>query len=248
MAVTASGTEPQEARDARYWDWAGQWGAAFAVGFTLMQPWIGYSYAKEIQLHAYPAWFNMMFGDLSNVFLVQITMLGAIFTLGAAYFWRRMKVSGAPHARRQGITVVLLGIVTAFAALPSWFAGSYSDVVAAHLDKPFWQGGLLNPFGNFIPYKVGALFAMVFLGLFSLTVYMRAISRDELPAGRIGRRSQGLLLALGVVVSLMMIVMGVIREHARQPYLISGELTIRNQQIINHQPSPVGGTSGVQGR
>ena len=75
-------------------------------GVTLLQPWLGYSYAKEIQLHDYPAWFNMMFGDLSNVFLVQITLLGAIFTLGSAYFWRRMRASGAAHIPSPGIPCV----------------------------------------------------------------------------------------------------------------------------------------------
>jgi len=52
------------------------------------------------------------------------------------------------------------------------------------------------------------------------------------------------LLGLGIAVSLMMIVMGVIRENSRQPFLISGQLTIHNQQIINAQPSQVGGTTG----
>jgi len=57
-----------------------------------------------------------------------------------------------------------------------------------------------------------------------------------------------ILIGLGATVSVMMMVMGVIREHARQPYLISGELTINNQQILNNQPSAVGGSSGVTDR
>ena len=242
MAATATPVEAHEAAEARHWDWVGQWGAVWAVGLTLLQPWLGYSYAKDIQLHAYPSWYMMMFGDLSNVFLTQITLLGGIFTLGALYFWRRMKASGASHHRRQGVLALLLLIVTAFAALPAWFAASYADAVAAGGARPFWEGGLLNPFADFIPYKVGALFAMVVLGLWSVGSYMRAYGRDELRAGLIGRRAQLVLLALGVVVSVMMIVMGVIREHARQPYLVNGELTIQNQQILNSQPSQKGGT------
>ncbi len=244
LALEAPVAEPVQLREARYWDWAAQWGAMWAFGVTLLQPWLGYSYAKEIQLHAYPAWFNMMFGDLSNVFLVQITLLGMIFTLGSAYFWRRMRASGAPHHRRQGVLALALLLVTMFAALPAWFAPTYADVVAWHEARPFWDGGLLNPLGNFIPYKVSALMAMVFLGLWALTIYLRAVSREQMRPGAIGRRSQALLLGLGVVVSVMMIVMGVIRENSRQPYLISGELTINNQQIINSQPSQLGGSTG----
>lgn len=238
MSVAATATEPQEAADARYWDWAGQWGAIWAVGLTILQPWLGYSYAKEIQLHAYPSWYTMMFGDLSNVFLIQITLLGTIFTLGAVYFWRRMKNAGARHYRHQGVLAIALVIVTMFAALPAWFAPTYADAVAAGGGKPFWEGGLLNPLGNFIPYKVGALFMMMVLGLWSVTSYMRAYGREQLRAGLIGRRAQLVLLGLGATVSVMMMVMGVIREHARQPYLINGELTINQQQITNNNPSP----------
>ncbi|HKR99954.1 MAG TPA: hypothetical protein VJU79_10625 [Candidatus Dormibacteraeota bacterium] len=243
MAAVEGGDDSPNAREARFWDWAAQWGAVWAVGLTLFQPWVGYSYAKEVQLHSYPSWYNMMFGDLSNVFLLQIALLGFIFTIGAAYFWRRMKASGAPHHRRQGVITILLLAVTLFAAQPAWFALSYQDVITAGLDRPWWEGGILNPLGNFIPFKVGCLFAMVFLALWSLTSYMRAVSRDSIRPARMGRRAQSLLLALGALVSVMMIVMGVIREHARQPYLISGELTIQGQQITNTNPSPTGGTT-----
>jgi hypothetical protein len=238
MAAEAPATEPYEAAESRYWDWAGQWGAVWAVGLTLLQPWLGYSYAKEIQLHAYSSWYTMMFGDLSNVFLVQITLLGTIFVLGTTYFWRRMKNSGASHHRHQGVLALALVIVTLFAALPSWFAPTYADAVAAGGNKPFWEGGLLNPIGNFLPYKLGALFMMIVLGLWSVTSYMRAYGRGQLRPGLISRRAQYALLGLGVTVSVMMMVMGVIREHARQPYLINGEMTINQQQITNNNPSP----------
>ena len=243
MHAAEAGAEPPEVAEARYWDWAGQWGAVWAVGLTVIQPFLGYSYAKEVQLHAYSSWYTMMFGDLSNVFLLQITLLGGIFTLGAVYFWRRMKEAGAQHHRLQGVVAIGLVIVTAFAALPAWFAPTYADAVAGGNMKPFWEGGPLNPFGYFIPYKVGALFAMMTLGLWSITSYMRAYSRGQLRPGHIGRRTSYTLLSLGVSVSVMMMVMGVIREHSREPYLINGELTINQQQITNNNPSPVGGTS-----
>jgi hypothetical protein len=243
MGAAEVPAEPPEAREAKFWDWVAQWGAVWAVGLTVLQPWIGYSYAKEVQLHAYPAWYDMMFGDLSNVFLVQISMLGFIFTLGATYFWRRMKASGAARHRRMGVIALLLLLVTLWAAQPAWFAGTYGDAVSSGLAKPWWEGGLLNPLGNFIPFKVGALLAMMLLALWAVTSYMRAISREQIQPARIGRRSQSILLVLGATVSAMMIVMGVIREHSRQPYLISGELTIQNQHVTNNQPSQLGGTT-----
>jgi cytochrome bd-type quinol oxidase subunit 1 len=219
-----------------HWEWVAQWGVIWAVALSLLQPWVGYSYAKEVQLHAYGAWYTMMFGDISNVFLVQIFLLGSIFTLGALYFWRRMVRSGAPRAGRQLALMVALILVTLLAVQPAWFAPTYADAIAAAGNRPWWQGGLLNPIGNFIPFKVGALIGMVLFGLTSVTTYLAALARGHIRPGGSGRGAQRAALVLGVAVSIMMLVMGVIREHPRQPYLINGEITL-HQQITNHAPS-----------
>jgi cytochrome bd ubiquinol oxidase subunit I len=224
----------------RLWDYAGQWGVLWALGGTLFQPFVGYSYAKEIQLHAYPAWYDMMFGGLSNVFLAQITLLGLIFILSSLYLMRRRAASGAPIPWTDKIAFTLLVLATLVAATPSRFGLTYSDIAAHHLDRPWWDGGLLNPVGTFIPNKILALTAFVVAGLFLLTGYLRALSEKRLRWGEATRRSQALLLMLGVTVSFMMAIMGFIREHSRSPYLITGELTISQQRILSH-PTELGG-------
>jgi cytochrome bd ubiquinol oxidase subunit I len=229
-----------------FFDWAGTWGAVWAISLTLLQPWLGYSYAKEIQLHAYPAWYSMMFGELSNVFLLQITLLGTIFLLGTTYFWRRMRASGTRGIRTQVAMLVILALATILAAMPARFAWTYSDVVTAGANRPWWDGGLNNPIGTMIPNKIIALVAMMVCGLVSVTSLVRAHSRNELRWGDATRRSQWLLIGLGVTVSLMMAVMGVIREHSRQPYLISGEMTIQGQQFVNPPTQQGQNTPGNQ--
>lgn len=221
-------------REAAHWDWAGQWGLMWAFTLTLLQAWIGYSYAKEIQLHSYDSWYSMMFGWISTIFEGQLTLFALILILGSAYMWRRLRAAGAGRvARRHGIATVLLILVTLFSIQPAWFAWSYPDAAAAHLDRPFWEGGVLNPFGNFIPWKVGGLFAMVLIGLYTVTSYARYRIRKPLALGTAGRRSQWLLIGVGVCVSLMMMVMGIIREGARSPYLIHGQVTIDQQEIVS---------------
>ncbi|MFN2451655.1 MAG: cytochrome ubiquinol oxidase subunit I [Candidatus Dormibacteria bacterium] len=219
----------EEAEAMRFWDWVGQWGVLWAVGMTLFQPYIGYSYAKEVQLHSYDSWYTMMFGSLSNVFELQFLLLGVIFILGALYFGQRLRTSGVPGSGRQRLLAVLLMATTLFGVQPAWFATDYAATVAAGLNRPWWNGGLLNPLGNFIPYKVVALLLLVVLGTWSLVSFVR---RRSPPGERWrdgGRRGQAYLIALGVTVSVMMSVMGVIREHSRTPYLIHGELTISHQ-------------------
>lgn len=235
VGAMAAGHLEAEAKRAEilHWEWVAQWGVIWAATLSLLQPWVGYSYAKEIQLHAYGAWFTLMFGSLSNVFLVQIFLLGMLFVLASLYFWRRMVRSGVPGARRQLFLMVALIVMTLLAVQPAWFAGSYADAVAAGGDRPWWQGGLLNPIGNFVPFKVAALIGMVIFGLWSVTSFAIALSRGRIRPGGSGRTAQRAALALGVTVSLLMLVMGVLREHSRQPYVINGEITLHQQQVSN---------------
>jgi cytochrome bd-type quinol oxidase subunit 1 len=216
-----------------FFDWAGTWGAVWAVALTMFQPWIGYSFAKEVQLHAFPAWYRMMFGDISTVFLLQIFLLGMIFILGTVFFWRRMRASGTRGIRTQLLMLAFLVLATVLAAMPARFSWTYADMVAANKTAAWWIGGWNNPIGTMIPNKVIALMVLMICALVSVTSVVRAHSRGELRWGDATRRSQWLLVSLGVTVSLMMAVMGVIREHSRQPFLIEGEMTIQGQKVLN---------------
>jgi cytochrome d ubiquinol oxidase subunit I len=225
-------------REAAYWDFVGQWGLLWAFGATLLQPWVGYNYAKEIQLHAFDGWYQMMYGWISNIFLGMIGLLFLIIIFGTWYFWRRLRAAGNHRiARRHLVALILLVLTALLAVQPAWFAGSYADTVAAHLDKPFWQGGLLDPIGNFFPWKVACLGGLVLIGLYVITSFLHARQRTPFVLGTAGRRSQYLLISLGVCVSLMMMIMGIIRESARSPYLINGNVAI-NHQVILQKPAP----------
>jgi hypothetical protein len=225
-------------REAAYWDWAGQWGMLFAFALTIVQIWVGYSYAKEIQLHSLDSWYQMMYGWISNIFLGQFAGLGLIFIFGVAYFWRRLKAAGQHAvARRHQILLGLLILLWLFGIQPAWFAGSYPDIVAAHLAKPFWDGGLEDPFGFFFPWKVMVLIADMLIALYAVTSYVRARVRTPMTMGQASRGSQRLLIGMAITVGLMMLVMGIIRESSRSPYLVNQNIVI-NHQVILQQPAP----------
>ena len=227
--------------DRAFYDWVVQWGVMFALGFTLLQPWIGYSYAKEVQLHAYPAWFDMMFGDLSNVFLVQITLLGLIFILATHHLSARMRANGVRRGRWVALATFLVWAGTLLAAMPARFTWTQSGLAASGLDKPWWQGGLANPIGTMIPNKIIALLAMMAGGLIVLTVYLTALSRSRIRWGVASSRLHWQTVALCLTITSMMIVMGIIREHSRGGYVIYGEITTQGQKIVNgpvEQPRP----------
>lgn len=223
--------------DRAYYDWAGSFGMLWGLGMTALQPVVGYSYAKEIQLHTYAAWYRMMMGDLSTVFVWQIFLLGTMYVVGVWYFSRRLRTAEAPGFGLLKKATIALVFVTIFAALPYHLAFTQADVVAAGLNRPFWEGGLINPLGAMIPNKVLALMALDLLAVAGLIWYLRG-----LPAVRWGTAARGeqrLLMVSGVLVMMMIATMGFIRENGRYPDLISGQMTVEGQQTVQQaQPTP----------
>jgi cytochrome bd ubiquinol oxidase subunit I len=219
--------------DRSHWDWAGSLGVLLGTIMTLIQPVVGYSYAKEIQLAAYRAWYQMMLGSLSNVFLVQIVLLGLMFVVPTLYFARRLR---SERLRGHGLVSALaIGLVatTIFAGIPYQIGWSYQDVQAAGLARPVWEGGRIIPFAAMLPWKLLALIAYSGLTVWAVIWYVRGLR--GVTWGRAGRGEQRLLTVAAVLTVLMIITMAVIREHGRNPDLIYGQMGI--DQVPVGQPS-----------
>jgi cytochrome d ubiquinol oxidase subunit I len=218
----------RDPEDRAFYDWAGSFGLLWGISMTLVQPIVGYSYAKEIQLHAYNSWYKMMFGTLSPVFLWQIFLLGLMFIVALLYFTRRLRTDGAPGSGLLRLMTVGMVASTLLAALPYHLAFTYDSVAAAGLNRPFWEGGLINPLGSMIPWKVLALIGYSLLALAAVVWYLRGLPGVVWGAAR--RGEQRLLILLAGLTMAMIVTMGFIRENGRGPYLITGQITIQGQQ------------------
>ena len=214
--------------DRAFYDWAGSFGLLWGIGLTLMQPIVGYSYAKEIQLHTYAAWYKMMFGTLSPFFLWQITLLGLMFIVALLYFTRRLRTDGARGTGLLKLATVGMVASTLLAALPYHLNFTYDAVVAAGLNRPFWEGGLINPLGSMIPWKILALMGYSLIAIAAVVWYLRGL--PGVVWGTARRGEQRLLILSAFLTIAMMVTMGFIRENGRAPYLISGQITIQGQQ------------------
>ncbi|MEA2683990.1 MAG: cytochrome bd ubiquinol oxidase subunit [Chloroflexota bacterium] len=211
-----------------FYDWAGSFGMLVGIELTLLQPLVGYSYAKEIQLHSYGSWYRMMLGNLSTVFLFQMVLLGIMLLVAALYFARRLRSDRAPGHRALFFMSIAMIVTTVFAAMPYHLAFTYTQVQAAGLDRPFWQGGLINPLGAMLPWKVLALMAYSVLAVAAVTWYLRGLRGVRW--GNAGRGEQRLLVASAFLTAGMIITMGVIRENGRQPDVIYGQMSVQGQQ------------------
>jgi cytochrome bd-type quinol oxidase subunit 1 len=226
----------RDAAQRAHWDWMGSFGILTGTVLTFAQPMVGYSYAKQIQLSSYAAWYKMMLGSLSNVFLTQMLTLGLMFVVAGFYFALRLRRQEAPGYRVARVLALGLAVSTAFAALPYQLALTYDHVRGTGLDKPFWEGGLINPFGAMIPYKVGALIALTLLVILAVIWYLRGLR--FVTWGLAGRAEQRLLLAGLVLVVCMITVMGVIRENGRSPDVIYGEIDVHQQPATTPSAPP----------
>jgi cytochrome bd ubiquinol oxidase subunit I len=223
--------------DKAFFDWAGSFGLLWGVGMTLLQPVVGYSYAKEIQLHTYGSWYKMMKGTLSPVFLWQITLLGIIFITAALYFARRLRTNGAKGSGLLRAMVVGLILTTLLAAMPYHLGLTYDSVAAAGLNRPFWEGGLVNPLGSMIPWKILALMSYTLIAIAAVVWYLRGLPGVIWGSAR--RGEQRILMLIAILTMMMMVTMGFIRENSRSPDLIAGQMTISGQQTTPHpQPTP----------
>ena len=213
-----------------FYDWSGSFGLLWGMGMTLLQPTVGYSYAKEVQLHAYGSWYKMMFGTLSPVFLWQITLLGIMLVTASLYFGRRLRTDGARGTGLLRLMSVGLVLTTLLAAMPYHLSLSYDAVASAGLDRPFWEGGLINPLGSMIPFKVLALMFYTLISIAAVVWYLRGLPGVTWGSAR--RGEQRILIAMAVLTVIMIVTMGFIRENSRAPYVISGQMTIQGQQTI----------------
>ena len=220
----------------KYYDWAGSFGMLVGIELTLLQPLVGYSYAKEIQLHSYGSWYRMMLGDLSTLFLFQMVLLGVMLLVAALYFARRLRSDRAPgHRLVFGMSIAMV-LTTLFAAMPYHLAFTYQQVQAAGRDRPFWQGGLINPLGAMLPWKVLALMTYSLLAIAAVTWYLRGLKGVRW--GNAGRGEQRLLVASALLTVGMIITMGVIRENGRQPDLIYGQVSVQGQGPTSAPSAP----------
>lgn len=234
--------------DLAHFDWMVSFGMLWGTVMTLLQPAVGWSYAKEIQLHAFGAWYKMMEGDLSPAFLLQIFVLSLLYLVPQFYFQRRLERIGARGAGVMRILTFLLVVTTIFAILPAHFAFTVDQVQAEGLNRPFWEGGLLNPFGYMIPYKVGALTALFTFSATGLWVYLRGLRRLEFSPVSAARQvwwEKSLPLVSMFLVMIMIVLMGFIRENSRFPNGIAGQVQLHGQQSIS-QPGVTGqGLTGL---
>lgn len=229
----------QDAEQRAYYDWIGNIGLIAGLGFMFLQPAIGLSYLEEIRASAPGAFTVMMRGRLSWVFLVQSAFLSLLFFLSVLYMMLQLRNSGRGGVRLLRGLLILVGLSGLLLVQP-YVLGPSQD----HM----WVNWV-NPIGAMQPWKYVALAGLSLGSIGALLAYMIAQRRGLRwgQMGRDGRRAQYALVALAVLGSAMMLIMGYIRESGRDPYLIYYQMRVDEpSRFPRLEPTPAPGPTSVQ--
>jgi len=218
-----------------FFDWVGNAALIAGLGFLFLQPAIGVEYVMEIRQHSPGVFYTMMAGRLSSVFLLQVTFLSSLFLLSMLYIILQTKKSRRAGVRFMWGLLVIAGLAALLLVQPFVIGPSQVN---------YWVNWT-NPIGSMQPFKYIALAVLTLSSIGIIFGYTGPLSRGLRWGymGDGGRSAQRVLLALAILASLMMILMGVIRENSRQPYLIYPEFrrTLEEQFPPLPPPSPTPG-------
>jgi len=187
-------------KNREYYDWVGHVALSVGLILTFLQPFAGWFYANQIRLASPDAYFRMMIGSNSFLFLTQTLLFNLTLLLASLYL--AMTVTRGDASRltvvwMRRFTIVIL-LLTVLGFVPQQW-----------------------PLGAMRPWKYISIGGTWVLAAASLILYLK--TSHTFVFGRISKGSQAVLVAVGVIIVALIINMGVIRESARGSYLIYGQ-------------------------
>ena len=218
--------------DREYYDWMGHFGLIWGFGFLILQPVIGYGYMKSMR-EANPQGFQyLMLGDKSWLFNLLQLELGIMAICSVAYFVHKLRFAQRPMPTLRNMIVGALWFLVFFSVLDMIPA---TGSIVPRIGWVFAGGQNTRiPLGSMYPWKYVGLIGLMLVGIFALTLYLKATARG-FHWGHAGRWSQYALLACAVTVVFTMMTMGYARETTRRAgpenWLIRGCITF-NQQVV----------------
>jgi cytochrome bd-type quinol oxidase subunit 1 len=218
-----------------FWDWLGSLGVSLGVlSMTFFMALSGYSWAIGTKGASPSAFYRMMVGPIAWMFQLQVLLIGMTLSLAGLYMWRRLARAGKPvrWVRRFALATLVFALL---GAIPYYLGPSAERM---------WVSWTI-PLGAMRPWKYLALAGSSLFGVATALAYLQA-AREGLDWGRGGKVAARLLISVGLLALSMMVVMGAIRETARVPGAIYGQMN-RLDQVIPaglapqedlHRPNP----------
>ncbi|MCL4532223.1 MAG: hypothetical protein M1582_03390, partial [Actinobacteria bacterium] len=191
----------KDEEEAPYYDWLADVALLIGLAVTLLQPLVGGFYTHQVRVGSLEAWLRMMPGENGWMFRVQIGLLGTAFFLGDLYMLLGLR-RGDPGARTVAwmrYSLVAVALLTGLAVLPPTV-----------------------PLGQMDPWKFIAMAGFILVTAVDGYLYLKV--RRTFRWGQAAWQARATLGALAVVMVALFVIMGIIRESARGPWLINGQM------------------------
>jgi cytochrome d ubiquinol oxidase subunit I len=206
-------------KEAAFWDWVGSMGLVFGVLFMTFMPLSGYAWVIGTKGTSPSAFYKMMIGAQAWIFQLLVFFIGLTFVLSGYYMWRRLARAGKDVRWLRRFTLALVFF---------WLLGSIPYYVGPDAER-MWVPWTI-PLGAMRPWKYIALIGLFGFGVAAVLAYLQG-ARDGLNWGGGGRIAGRTLITTGILAVSMMVTMGIVRETARLPGQIYGQMDYEGRLI-----------------
>src|SRR5574339_93363 len=218
-----------------HYDWMGYIAMALGVVFLIPLPFAGYWLMREVYAYRQQMGITLMGGLLAWLFIIQATMIGALFLTASYYLWQCLDRMRGAERYQKYIKYVLFAIVATILSFIWYQRGNKVPMVSWAkfgniLMGCFFAVGALNiiwlaVYGYYIPANVRVglsvpqvattLSCLVFMTTLNLFMLKGAKQGGPVEWGRMTARSQYALIMLATEFTWMMALMGYIRSSVR---------------------------------
>jgi cytochrome bd-type quinol oxidase subunit 1 len=203
-------------QDRHYWDWVASYGLNWGLLGLIIQPLLGLAYMMQISSSNNGAFQFIMHGPRAWEMLLLIGGIVFLFLTILLYFIERRKkvLLGMKQLYFSRIFLVffLIAVLAGFILIqPAW------------LNTPFIYdaGAWINPIGS-MWLKYIALGTLILNGVALLTIDIFVLGkRKEDHCGDLSYAARGCLILSGLLGIFIILIMGFVRESARDPWTIS---------------------------
>lgn len=203
-------------QDRQYWDWVASYGLNWGLIGLIIQPFLGLAYMLQISNTNNGAFQFIMHGPRAWEMLLMIGSLTFLFLTIILYFIeQRKKVLLSMKSKFLYRIFIIFFIIASIAGFiliqPSWLNASFI------FDANAW----INPLGH-MAFKYIALGVLILVGaaLFFIDVLLLRRRKEE-HWGDLSYAARGCLILSGLLGIFIILIMGYVRESARDPWTIS---------------------------
>jgi cytochrome bd ubiquinol oxidase subunit I len=201
-----------------YWDRIASYGLTWGLLGLIFQPLLGLVYMSLIKAHQIGSFAMIMLGPRAWEMVLMVGLLSFLFITMLIYLYDRKER-------------ILLQVENTRLHQVFWAFIIIASICGIILVQPATLGFWINPLG-YMSYKLVALFTLICIGAIVLGIDLIMLKDPaKVEWGNLSATSRSAAMIAGVLGMWIIIVMGFVRESARDPWLVNGIIPVPGGQM-----------------